>query len=46
MDSFLLYYIGLLLSAAVTCAGLWSYGIHRSRPRPWSTSSGYSSSSS
>ena len=46
MDSFLLYYVGLLLSAAVTCAGLWSYGIHRSRSRPWSASSGYSSSSS
>jgi len=46
MDSFLLYYVGLLLSAAITCAGLWSYGIRRSRPRPWSASSGYSSSSS
>jgi hypothetical protein len=45
-DSFLLYYVSLLLSAAVTCAGLWSYGIHRPRPRPWSASSGYSSSSS
>jgi hypothetical protein len=45
-DSFLLYYVSLLLSAAVTCAGLWSYGIRRSRPRPWSASSGYSSSSS
>lgn len=44
-DSFLLYYVSLLLSAAVTCAGLWSYGIRRSRPRPWSAS-GYSSSSS
>jgi hypothetical protein len=46
MDSFLLYYVSLLLSAAITCAGLWSYGIRRSRPRPWSASSGYSSSSS
>jgi hypothetical protein len=45
-DSFLLYYVSLLLSAAVTCAGLWSYGIRRSRPRPWSAASGYSSSSS
>jgi hypothetical protein len=45
-DSFLLYYISLLLSAAITCAGLWSYGIRKSRPRPWSASSGYSSSSS
>jgi hypothetical protein len=26
-DSFLLYYISLLLSSAVTSAGLWSYGI-------------------
>ena len=46
MDSFLLYYVSLLLSAGVTNAGLWSYGIRRSRPRPWSASSGYSSSSS
>jgi len=46
MDSFLLYYISLLLSAAITCAGLWSYGVRRPRPRPWSVSSGYSSSSS
>ena len=46
MDSFLLYYVSLLLSAAITCAGLWSYGIRRSRPRPWSAASGYSSSSS
>jgi hypothetical protein len=45
-DSFLLYYIALLLSAAIACAGLWSYGIRKSRPRPWSASSGYSSSSS
>ena len=35
-DSFLLYYISLLLSSAVTTAGLWSYGIRKS----------YSSSSS
>lgn len=46
MDSFLLYYISLLLSAAITCAGLWSYGVRRPRPRPWSVSTGYSSSSS
>jgi hypothetical protein len=45
-DSFLLYYISLLLSAAIASAGLWSYGIRKSRPRPWSASSGYSSSSS
>lgn len=45
-DSFLLYYLSLLLSAAVACAGLWSFGIRRSRPGPWSASSGYSSSSS
>ena len=45
-DSFLLYYISLFLSAAIASAGLWSYGIRRSRPRPWSASSGYSSSSS
>jgi hypothetical protein len=45
-DSFLLYYIALLLSAAIACAGLWSFGIRKSRPRPWSASSGYSSSSS
>ena len=29
-DSFLLYYISLLLSSAVTSAGLWSYGIRKS----------------
>ena len=47
MDSFLLYYVSLLLSAAVTCAGLWNYGIRRSRSRPWSAAAtGYSSSSS
>ena len=28
-DSFLLYYISLLLSAIVTSAGLWSYGIRK-----------------
>jgi hypothetical protein len=44
-DSFLLYYVSLLLSAAIASAGLWSYGIRRSRPSPWSAS-GYSSSSS
>ena len=31
-DSFLLYYISLLLSAAVTSLGLWSYGL-RHRPQ-------------
>jgi hypothetical protein len=36
MDSFLLYYISLLLSSAVTSAGLWSYGVRKA----------YSSSSS
>lgn len=45
-DSFLLYYISLLLSAAITCAGLWNYGIRRPRHRSWSAPSGYSSSSS
>jgi hypothetical protein len=28
-DSFLLYYIGLLLSATITSLGLWSYGLRR-----------------
>jgi len=28
-DSFLLYYISLLLSAAITATGLWSYGIRK-----------------
>jgi hypothetical protein len=28
-DSFLLYYISLLLSAIVTSTGLWSYGIRK-----------------
>lgn len=45
-DSFLLYYLSLLLSAAITCAGLWNYRIRKSASRPWSVSSGYSSSSS
>lgn len=45
-DSFLLYYVSLLLSAAVTCTGLWSYGVRKPRGRSWSPSSGYSSSSS
>lgn len=31
-DSFLLYYISLLLSAAITSLGLWSYGL-RHRPQ-------------
>lgn len=30
-DSYLLYYISLLLSAAITSLGLWSYGIGRQR---------------
>ena len=34
-DSFLLYYISLLLSSAVTSAGLWSYGIRKSRQRDY-----------
>jgi len=32
-DSFLLYYISLLLSACVTCTGLGSYGLRRRRVR-------------
>ncbi|HMH20540.1 MAG TPA: hypothetical protein VK563_02135 [Puia sp.] len=28
-DSFMIYYISLLLSAVITCLGLWSYGIRR-----------------
>jgi hypothetical protein len=31
-DSFMLYYISLLLSAAIAATGLWSYGIRKSRP--------------
>jgi hypothetical protein len=45
-DSFLLYYVSLLLSAAITCGGLWSYRTRRSHQSSWSASSGYSSSSS
>ncbi|MBS1665107.1 MAG: hypothetical protein JST68_28940 [Bacteroidetes bacterium] len=48
-DSFLLYYISLMLSAIVTLLGLWSYGIRKTekprRPRPM-RAPGYSSSSS
>jgi hypothetical protein len=44
-DSFLLYYISLLLSASVTSTGLGSYGLRRKRVRK-SLLSGYSSSSS
>jgi hypothetical protein len=44
-DSFLLYYISLLLSACVTCTGLGSYGLRKRRIRR-SLSSIYSSSSS
>ncbi len=35
-DSFLLYYISLLLSSAVTSAGLWSYGIRNSHQHDYS----------
>jgi hypothetical protein len=43
-DSFLLYYISLLLSACVTCTGLGSYGLRKKRVRrplmsPYSSSS-------
>jgi hypothetical protein len=44
-DSFLLYYISLLLSASVTCTGLGSYGLRKKRVRR-SLVSHYSSSSS
>jgi len=44
-DSFLLYYISLLLSACVTCTGLGSYGLRKKRVRR-PLVSGYSSSSS
>jgi hypothetical protein len=43
-DSFLLYYISLLLSAVITSAGLWSYKLRKRRPG--SVLRGYSSSSS
>jgi hypothetical protein len=43
-DSFLLYYVSLLLSAAITSAGLWSYKLRKRRPGPLIR--GYSSSSS
>lgn len=45
-DSYLLYYLSLLLSAAVTCAGLWTYRVRKPRGHSYSRSSGYSSSSS
>ena len=45
-DSFLLYYISLLLSALVTCTGLWSYGIRKAGKRGFIPAGGYSSSSS
>jgi len=45
-DSFLLYYLSLLLSAAITSAGLWSYGIRKSHQSGYSHPTGYSSSSS
>jgi hypothetical protein len=45
-DSFLLYYISLLLSASITSAGLWSYGIRKSPRNAYPRAAGYSSSSS
>jgi len=45
-DSFLLYYISLLLSALVTCTGLWSYGIRKAGKTGFIPAGGYSSSSS
>ena len=45
-DSYLLYHLSLLLSAAITSAGLWSYGIRKSHPGNYPHSTGYSSSSS
>ena len=45
-DSFLLYYISLLLSASVTSTGLGSYGLRKKRVRGRTLVSGYSSSSS
>lgn len=45
-DSFLLYYISLLLSASVTCTGLGTYGLRKKRVRRHLVSAGYSSSSS
>jgi hypothetical protein len=33
-DSFLLYYISLLISAAVTATGLWSYGLKKAPRHP------------
>ena len=45
-DSFLLYYISLLLSASITSAGLWSYGIRKSPRNDYPRAAGYSSSSS
>jgi len=38
-DSFLIYYIGLLSSAAITCMGLWGYGLRRPIAGPYSSSS-------
>jgi len=45
-DSFLLYYISLLLSAIVTSTGLGSYGLRKRKVRRHLVSSPYSSSSS
>lgn len=42
-DSFLLYYISILLSAAITTLGLWNYGL---RPQSQPDGDRYSSSSS
>lgn len=45
-DSFLLYYISLLLSAIVTSTGLWTYGKRRVGRSHRPMAAGYSSSSS
>jgi hypothetical protein len=45
-DSFLLYYISLLISAVVTIMGLWRYGVRNVRSRGPHSPARYSSSSS
>ena len=45
-DSFLLYYISLLLSASITSTGLGSYGLRKKRAKKPSLMRDYSSSSS
>lgn len=45
-DSFLLYYISLLLSAAIAAAGLWGYGIRKPQRGSYPLRINYSSSSS